>query len=238
MVDRAADARGDPRPPLRAPVIRFVGATKGFRDAGGRRTVIENLTLDLPGGRAIALLGRNGAGKSTLLQLVAGNLRPDRGRVICDGTVSWQVGFGGAFHPELTGAQNTRFVARVHGVDAPALEAFVEEFSELGDQFQAPVRTYSQGMKARLTFGQSMGIAFDTYLVDEVTAAGDAAFREKSQAVFRDRITRAGAIVVSHNIDELSAICDAGLVLEGGRARYFDDLDEAIEVHRAHLAPA
>ncbi|MGP1357494.1 ABC transporter ATP-binding protein [Roseicyclus sp.] len=230
-------------------MIRFDGVEKGFR-GDGRRKVLDGLTFELPGGRSVALLGRNGAGKSTLLQLVSGNLRPDRGRIARTGTVSWQVGYGGAFHPELTGAQNTRFVARVHGVApraleafvarvhgvAPrALEAFVEDFAELGERFHRPVRTYSQGMKARLTFGQSMGIAFDTYLVDEVTATGDAVFREKSRAILRERLGAAGAIVVSHNPEELRALCTAGLVLEDGKARYFDDLEEAIARHLSGL---
>jgi capsular polysaccharide transport system ATP-binding protein len=90
-------------------------------------------------------------------------------------------------------------------------------------------------MKARLTFGLSMGIAFDTYLVDEVTATGDAAFRKKSQAIFRDRIRNAGAIVVSHNMDELRRLCDAALVLEGGRARFYPCVEQGIEAHREHL---
>jgi capsular polysaccharide transport system ATP-binding protein len=101
-------------------------------------------------------------------------------------------GLGGTFHPELTGAQNTRFVARCTVWTLPRLTEFVEDFAELGDHFAMPVRTYSQGMKARLTFGMSMGIAFDTYLVDEITATGDAAFRAKSHAIFRDRIRHAG----------------------------------------------
>lgn len=216
-------------------MIRFESLTKTFPAPGGRKRIVDGLTLSIPAGRAVALLGRNGAGKSTLLQLVAGNLKPDRGRVVCDGTVSWQVGLSGAFHPDLTGAQNARFVARIHGVDAATLAGFVAEFSELGPHFDMPVRTYSQGMKARLTFGLSMGIAFDTYLVDEVTAAGDAAFREKSRALLRDRIERAGAIVVSHNMSDLRDICDSALVLEHGTARYFDDLEEAITAHRANL---
>jgi capsular polysaccharide transport system ATP-binding protein len=86
-------------------------------------------------------------------------------------------------------------------------------------------------MKARLTFGQSMGIVFDTYLVDEVTATGDAVFREKSRAILRERLGSAGAIVVSHNLEELRALCTAGLVLEDGKTQYFDDLDEAIARH-------
>ena len=85
-------------------------------------------------------------------------------------------------------------------------------------------------------FGLAMGIRFDTYLVDEVTAVGDAAFRRKSSAVLRQRIGASGAIVVSHNMKELRNLCDCGLVLQNGRARFFPDLEEAIDLHNAAMA--
>jgi capsular polysaccharide transport system ATP-binding protein len=214
-------------------VIRFERLTKSFRVRDTRKVVLDNQTLRLPEGVSVALLGRNGAGKSTLLQLVAGSLRPDAGRVIRDGLVSWPVGFGGSFHRDLTGAENTRFIARIYGVDAEELVDFVADFADLGKHFHMPVRSYSAGMRARLTFGASMGIRFDTYLVDEVTSVGDAAFRAKSRRVFVDRMRHAGAILVSHEMGQVRDFCTAGLVLEGGQLRYFDDLEEAIDVHGA-----
>ncbi|MGR3762463.1 ABC transporter ATP-binding protein (plasmid) [Roseobacteraceae bacterium NS-SX3] len=216
-------------------MIRLENLTKSFRLRGERKVVIDNLNLTLPSGRSLALLGRNGAGKSTLLQIIAGTLRPDHGRVVSDGTISWPVGFAGSFHSDLTGAENVRFIARIYGVDTEDLTAFVEDFAELGKFFHMPVRSYSSGMKARLTFGASMGIRFDTYLVDEVTAVGDKAFRRKSQAVFADRMKLSSAIMVNHSMAQVRQYCDAGLVLEGGRVRYFDDLEEAIAVHEAML---
>lgn len=216
-------------------MIRFENLTKSFRVGGQRRVVIDNLNLTLPTGKSLALLGRNGAGKSTLMQIIAGNMDADHGRVVSDGTISWPVGFAGSFHPELTGAQNTRFIARVYGVDTGELTDFVRGFAELGAHFNEPVRTYSSGMRSRLTFGLSMGIEFDTYLVDEVTAAGDAAFRQKSKQLFAARMERSGAIMVNHNLSELREYCDAALVLEQGRLRYFNDLDEAIELHKENM---
>ena len=216
-------------------MIRFERLTKSFRIRGARKVVIDDQTLRLPGGTAVAVLGRNGAGKSTLLQLVAGSLRPDRGAVIREGLVSWPVGFGGAFHRDLTGAENTRFVARIYGVDADELVDFVADFADLGAHFHMPVRSYSSGMRARLAFGASMGIRFDTYLVDEVTAVGDAAFRRKSRRVFADRMRHAGALLVSHEMRQVRDYCTAGLVLEDGHLRYFDDLEEAIAMHRGMM---
>ena len=217
-------------------MIRFENLTKSFWVKGERRVIIDGLTLTLPAGRSLALLGRNGAGKSTLLQMSAGTVRPDAGRIGTDGTSSWPVGFGGSFHNDLTGAQNVRFIARIYGVDTDALLAFVENFAELGKFFHMPVRHYSSGMRSRLTFGASMGIRFDTYLVDEVTAVGDAAFKRKSRAIFRERMAHSGAIVVNHSMNQLRQFCDSGLVLENGRVTFFDDLEEAIDRHEAQLA--
>lgn len=214
-------------------MIRFRHVTKSFPLRGERKTVIDDLDMELPAGRSVALLGRNGAGKSTLLQIIAGTLRPDAGEVIHDGSISWPVGFGGSFHPDLTGAQNVRFIARIYGVDTDELADFVQDFAEIGAHFHMPVRSYSAGMKSRLTFGASMGIRFDTYLVDEVTAVGDAAFRQKSRAVFKARMQDSSAILVSHEMAQLREFCDAGIVLADGRLRYFDDVEAAIEHHLA-----
>ncbi|MGR3621459.1 ABC transporter ATP-binding protein [Pseudophaeobacter sp.] len=212
-------------------MIRFENLTKSFWLKGERKIVIDDLTLTLPTGRSLALLGRNGAGKSTLLQIISGTMRPDHGRVVSDGTISWQVGLAGSFHGQLTGVENIRFVARVYGVDTEELVDFVGEFSELGKSYQMPLRSYSSGMRARLAFGASMGIRFDTYLVDEVTAVGDASFRAKSRAIFAQRMRHSGAIMVNHSMPQLRQFCDSGLVLEHGKVSYFEDLDEAIDLH-------
>lgn len=213
-------------------MIEFQHMTKGFYVHDEYVVVLNDLNLQLPTGKSLALLGGNGAGKSTFLKVVSGILRPDYGAVVTEGTISWPVGQGGSFHRDLTGAQNTRFLARLYGVDTDELLDFVEDFAEIGKHFHMPIRTYSSGMKSRLTFGISMGIHFDTYLVDEVTAVGDARFRRKSSAVFRDRIKRSSAIMVSHNLNELNEFCNAALVLHKGRLEYFEDLEAAVERHK------
>ena len=212
-------------------MIRFERLTKSYWVRGERKVVIDGLDMELPTGRSLALLGRNGAGKSTLLQLIAGTLRPDSGGVWSDGSISWPVGFGGSFHGMMTGAQNVRFIARIYGVDTEGLVDFVEDFAELGKHYHMPVRSYSQGMRSRLTFGASMGIRFDTYLVDEVTAVGDAAFKAKSRAVFTERMKNASAILVTHDMPQVRQYCDSGIVLTEGRLEYFDTVEPAIRRH-------
>jgi len=212
-------------------MIRFENLTKSYRVNGMQKMVIDGLSMELPTGKSLALLGRNGAGKSTLMQLIAGTMRPDTGRVFSDGSISWPVGFGGSFHPDLTGAQNVRFIARIYGVDTDELTAFVEEFAELGKHFDMPVRSYSSGMKSRLTFGASFGIQFDTYLVDEVTAVGDAAFRRKSQALFIDRMKTSSAILVTHEMGQVRSFCNSAILLEDGHLTYFENVEDGITAH-------
>jgi capsular polysaccharide transport system ATP-binding protein len=212
-------------------MIRFENLTKSYRVNGMQKMVIDGLSMELPTGKSLALLGRNGAGKSTLMQLIAGTMRPDTGRVVSDGSISWPVGFGGSFHPDLTGAQNVRFIARIYGVDTDELTAFVEEFAELGKHFDMPVRSYSSGMRSRLTFGASFGIQFDTYLVDEVTAVGDAAFRRKSQALFIDRMKTSSAILVTHEMGQVRSFCNSAILLEDGHLTYFENVEDGITAH-------
>ncbi|WP_210528733.1 ABC transporter ATP-binding protein [Rubellimicrobium arenae] len=205
--------------------------TKTFVVEGHRKTVLNNVNAVFPSKVVVGLLGRNGAGKSTLLKMIAGSMDATSGEILTDGQISFPVGYAGSFHPELTGAQNTRFTARIYGVDTDSLMAYVEDFAELGPSFHLPVRTYSSGMKSRLAFGVSMGINFDTYLIDEITAVGDASFKKKSQIVFRDRMQSAGALFVSHSLRQVQELCQAGAVLEGGQLHYYDNVQDAIDHH-------
>jgi capsular polysaccharide transport system ATP-binding protein len=216
-------------------MIELRNLTKTFNSNGTTTVIADRINAVFPTGRRVALLGRNGAGKSSLLKMIAGNMEPDSGEILSTGTISWPVGYAGSFHPDLTGAQNVRFIARVYGVDTEELCAFVADFAEIGAHFHLPVRHYSSGMRAKLAFGTSMGVAFDTYLVDESTAVGDAAFRIKSQRYFMDRMTSASAIFVSHALKMVREMCDCGAVLEDGQLTWYDDIDAAIDHHNANM---
>jgi capsular polysaccharide transport system ATP-binding protein len=219
-------------------MIEFRNVSKFFRTTAGRKTIVDRLNLALPWGAKVGLLGRNGAGKTTLLAMVAGSVQPATGEIRRHGAISWPLGFGGSFHAELTGAQNVRFVARIYGMDTDALVAYVADFAEIGEFMDMPVRSYSSGMKARLAFGMAMGISFDWYLVDEITAVGDSRFKKKSLAVFKSRLRDAGLLMVSHSTSTIRNYCDAGLVLENGRVRFFPDVEEAIAAHEENMAVA
>ena len=216
-------------------MIRLENLTKIYRLKGRETLVADNLNAEFPTGASVALLGRNGAGKSTLLRIIAGTVSPSSGRVLSDGTISWPVGFAGSFHPELTGAQNVRFVARIYGVDTDELIDYVADFAELGQHYHQPFGSYSSGMRSRLAMGTSMGIHFDTYLVDEVTSVGDANFRAKSQRVFAERMARSSAIVVSHSMPMIRNMCTMGAVLHNASLTIFDNIDQAIKKHEEIL---
>lgn len=216
-------------------MIELRNISKVFRLNGVEHVVARDIDAVFEPGEAVGLLGRNGAGKSTLLKMIAGTMPATSGEILSSGTISWPVGFAGSFHGDLTGAQNVRFVARIYDANTDELVDFVEDFAELGHHYHLPFRSYSSGMRSRLAFGVSMGIPFDTYLVDEVTSVGDAAFREKGELYFQDRLERSGAIVVSHSMDLLRRICTRGAVLHDGQLTMFDDIDDAIARHQENM---
>lgn len=212
-------------------MIELRNLSKSYTVNGVTKHVARDINFTFPTGECVGLLGRNGAGKSSLLKMIAGTMDPDKGEIFSTGTVSWPVGFAGSFHADLTGSQNCKFVARIYGVDTDKMCDFVKDFSELGAHFQLPVRTYSSGMRSRLAFGLSMAIQFDTYLIDEVTSVGDAAFRSKSEAILKARLETSGAVIVSHSLDLLQRMCTSGAVIDDGEITYYPNVKHAIEHH-------
>lgn len=216
-------------------MIRFENVTKAFWYRGQPKYTARDITATIPTGAKIGILGRNGAGKSTLMGMIAGNINPDRGIVRVTGETSWPIGLTGCIQADMTGAQNVRFIARVYGVDSDELVAFVDEFAELGANYHEPVKTYSSGQRGRLNFGMSMGIRFDTYLLDEVGSTGDGAFRSRSTALFQDRMREAGIVMISHSERQLLELCTTGAVLEHGVLTFYDTIEEAIAAHNHNL---
>ncbi|MCL5501982.1 ABC transporter ATP-binding protein [Escherichia coli] len=213
-------------------MIKIENLTKSYRTPKGRHYVFKDLNIELPSGKSVALIGRNGAGKSTLLRMIGGIDRPDSGKIVTDSSISWPVGLAGGFQGSLTGRENVKFVARLYAKKEELKEkiAFVEEFAELGKYFDMPIKTYSSGMRSRLGFGLSMAFKFDYYLVDEVTAVGDARFKQKCADIFNERHKEASFVMVSHSLNSLKEYCDIGLTLHrDGRINIYDDVAEAIK---------
>ena len=204
-----------------------------YTDHGMGPWILRGVNLTIPTGYSVGLVGGNGAGKSTLLRIIGGVDYPNKGVVRRHCNVSWPMGFGGGLQGSLTGRQNTKFVARIHGMehDIPRIVEQVEAFSEIGPAFNEPVKTYSSGMKSRLQFGLSLAFDFDVYISDEVTATGDRVFQAKAKKAFKDMVGKSSVIMVSHSESTLKDFCQAGIFLRDGTAQWFDQIDDAIKAY-------
>ncbi|HKK29909.1 MAG TPA: ABC transporter ATP-binding protein [Alphaproteobacteria bacterium] len=208
------------------PTVVFDGVSKYFRTQKGRRWVLYKASFALRRGQNIGILGQNGAGKSTLLRMICGMEPPSSGEIRRFAPISWPLGLGGSAQGSLTGAENAKFVARIYGAPVEEVVEFVRDFSELGPAIDVPVRTYSAGMRARLTFGMSMALKFRCYLIDELTAVGDQNFRKKCIDTFAERREDSDVIIVSHQPATIRAYAESVIVLNQGEFHFFADIDE------------
>ena len=220
-------------------MIKVENLTKSFIHNGKKINILRNVSFEIKKGESIALLGRNGSGKSTLLNILGGIDQPDSGTIERDCSVSWPVGLVGGFQGSLSARENTIFVSKIYaGLDKDIIKQkvkFVEEFAEIGDYFDRPFKTYSSGMRSRVTFGLSMAFNFDTYLIDEITSAGDARFRKKSAQYLEQKTRDADFIVVDHNLTGLTKYCNRAFLLNEGNLIEYGDVNEGIIQHKKIL---
>jgi capsular polysaccharide transport system ATP-binding protein len=213
-------------------MIQLENVFKYYRTHGNVKIVLDHVSVDFMAGRSYGILGVNGAGKSTMMRILAGSELPNSGRVRRNVRVSWPLGFTGGMNHGLTGRENVQFFARVYGQDIRRAVEFVEDFAEIGAYINAPIKTYSSGMVARLAFGLSMAIDFDCYLIDEVIAVGDARFSARCRDEFAKRRRKSDIIMISHSMPAIKDYCDRGIVLAGGQLFMFNDVNEAIELYK------
>jgi lipopolysaccharide transport system ATP-binding protein len=193
---------------------------------------VDDVSFELRRGEALAVLGRNGAGKSTLLKVLAGLLKPDRGEVRFRGRMQALIELGVGFDPLLSGRENVRVGAAVEGLDRRAtamLQEKVIAFAELGEFFDAPLQSYSSGMRARLAYALAANLEPDVLLVDEILAVGDAAFQRKCVAHMLAFLHGGGALlVVSHSTFQVQTLCQQGILLDHGRVVYRGSAVDAV----------
>lgn len=193
--------------------------------------VFKNLNFDLGRSGRLALLGRNGQGKSTLIKMLGGALAQSEGSINWSCSASWPIGFGGGFQGSLSGLDNIRFLARLYRKDIASTLRRVDDFAELGSNLALPVKHYSSGMRARLAFGLSLAIEFDCYLIDELVAVGDSRFQRKCQVELFERRRERAFIMASHDMHMIASLCDRALIIESGKAKMFNDIEEAVDVY-------
>jgi capsular polysaccharide transport system ATP-binding protein len=215
-------------------MIELYNVTKYFKTGGKKKYILNNVTMTIPSGVNVGLLGRNGAGKSTLLRMLGGIDFPNSGIITSPNSFSWPMGLAGGFQGSMTGRQNVKFVCRIYGKSDYEIEQAIEsvrEFAELGDYFDMPIKTYSSGMKSRLSFGLSLVFDFDYLIIDETLSVGDKNFQEKSKKALRKKIENCNVLLVSHSMPVLKEICDVGIVVHQGQINYCETIEEAIETY-------
>ena len=229
--------------------LRFTRRTtlrKSFTNLMTRNTgeqsfwALQDVSFRLVNGESLAVIGPNGAGKSTLLQVLAGIITPSAGVVDVRGHISSLLTLGAGFDTELTGRENVRLAGAFMGIDHDEMLRRTPEiidFADLGRFIDAPLKTYSSGMRARLGFAIATSVDPDVLLLDEVLSTGDQVFREKSKARVLELVKQAKAIVlVTHDMHWVTEFCNRAMLLEKGKVVAEGDPAEVVGLHEAHSA--
>jgi ABC-type polysaccharide/polyol phosphate transport system ATPase subunit len=205
------------------------------RNGPGHFWALRDVSFVVPPGESLAVIGPNGAGKSTLLQVLAGILQPDEGAIEVNGRISSLLTLGAGFDPELSGRDNILLAGAFMGIDHRDMMARmpgVIEFANIGQFIDAPIKTYSSGMNARLGFSIATAVEPDVLLLDEVLGTGDATFRAKSQERVVELMRAARAIVlVTHDMSWAREFCNHAVLLEQGNVVAFGEPNDVVQLH-------
>ncbi|MCA0038894.1 ABC transporter ATP-binding protein [Mesorhizobium sp. B292B1B] len=201
---------------------------------------VRDISFSLAAGEALGLIGQNGAGKSTLLKLITGTVRPTEGVAHVGGRVSAILELGLGFNPEFTGRQNAFHAGGLMGLSQARLTELmphIEDFAEIGDFFDQPLRTYSSGMQARLAFALATAERPEMLIVDEVLSVGDSYFQHKSFDRIRSfRAAGTSIILVTHSLGDVRSLCDRVILLDKGHVLKDGPPDEVIDYYNALIA--
>lgn len=227
------------------PVISLQGVAVRYKRSGSlfkRKSYFEALKsvdLEVYPGETLGILGRNGSGKSTLLRILSGVIQPDRGKIINHGASVSLLALQAGFDLNLNGYDNAIFSGMLQGFSRRVVEARLDEihqYSELGDFFFEPVRTYSAGMRARLGFSINTIISPDVLLVDEVLSAGDRHFKEKAERTMVAKIqSQQTVVLVSHSHQQIARMCDRAVLIDDGINFASGDPQEVLSIYEERL---
>lgn len=219
----------------RKTTLRQTVANIVLRKPPERFWALRHVNVELRHGESLAVIGPNGAGKSTFLQVLAGIMRPTEGSVVVRGQVSGLLGLGAGFDVELSGVENILLGGAFLGLDGRRITELlpsIVEFADLGQFIDAPLKTYSAGMRARLGFAIATAVDPDILLLDEVLATGDANFRAKSKARVIELVRAAkGVVLVTHDMDWVREYCNRALLIEKGAVILEGKPEEVTALH-------
>lgn len=211
-----------------AAMIEFLNVSKSYWTGKSRKVILDRASFKVELGNSLGILARNGTGKTTIINMMAGLEKPDEGQVIRTSRISFPLGFMGGVVNKHTGTENCRYIARLYALDPDYVESFVRWLAGIGEYFDRPVGTYSQGMRARFNFAIMLALEFDIYLIDEgMPSSTDVEFNRKAGSILRERLAKSTVIVVSHQPKTLEKFCRSAAVLRNGQIYMFETLQEA-----------
>lgn len=216
-------------------MIAFEGVSKSFATNRGRKVILDQASFQIAPGNSLGILARNGAGKTTIINMIAGLEKPDEGRILRNARISFPLGFMGGLVTRHTATENARYIARLYSLDPDYVETFCRWMTGIGDYFDMPVGTYSQGMRARFSFALMLALEFDYYLIDEgMPHTTDVEFNKRAGTMLRDRLQNATVVIVSHQASTLEKFARSAAVLHNGQLYMFETLEEAKRLYDYH----
>lgn len=213
-------------------MLEFENVSKSFWTGSHRKVILDRVSFRVELGRSLGILAPNGTGKTTLINMMAGLEKPDEGEIrrLCN--ISFPLGFMGGVIKKHTAMENSRYIARLYGLDPDYVEAFCRWLCGLGEYFDQPLGTYSSGMRARFSFALLLALDFDMYLIDEgMPNSTDVEFNRKAGEILRERLETTTIVIVSHQPETLAKFAREAAVLRDGQLHMFETLEEAKQMY-------
>lgn len=213
-------------------MLEFENVSKSFWTGTQRKVILNRVSFRVELGKSLGILAPNGTGKTTLINMMAGLEKPDEGEIRRSCRISFPLGFMGGVTNRHTAMDNSRYIARLYGLDPDYVEAFCRWMCDIDEYFDMPVGTFSSGMRARFTFALMLALDFDVYLIDEgMPSTTDVNFNRKAAEILKERFRTTTVIIVSHQAETLEKHAKQAAVLMNGQLNMFETLEEAKQLY-------
>ncbi|MEL7253470.1 MAG: ATP-binding cassette domain-containing protein [Pseudomonadota bacterium] len=213
-------------------MLEFENVSKSFWTGSHRKVILDQVSFRVELGRSLGILAPNGTGKTTLIKMMAGLEKPDEGEIRRNCKISFPLGFMGGVITRVSAMENSRYIAKLYGLDPDYVESFCRWLCGLGEYFDQPMGTYSSGMRARFSFALMLALDFDMYLIDEgMPGSTDVEFNRKAGDILKERLSSTTIVIVSHQPETLEKFASSAGVLMGGKLYMFDTLEEAKQLY-------
>lgn len=213
-------------------MLEFNNVSKSFWTGTQRKIILDRVSFRVELGTSLGILAPNGTGKTTLINMMAGLEKPDEGEIRREANISFPLGFMGGVISKHSARENSRYIAKLYGLDPDYVEAFCRWVCGLQEYFDQPLATYSSGMRSWFTFSLLLALDFDMYLIDEgMPGSQDVEFNKKAGDLLAERLKTTTTIIVSHDPATLEKFAKKAAVLMSGQLHMFGSLEEAKQLY-------